>query len=202
MSIHRQNNCSEFDWEREIRRDERRISHYYRELMYCLDLPGEEEMIYEQLSGRCSDPVPAGGVADVLRNRRFFEHDDDNDEDVVPPRQCSEIVNQVDYLSSEWCIACAAQLNDRLLAPGGLGIACAYAKLLARIADFSDADPVSERSLRISLAKRALSDLNDLAGALREISRWQRSIHRISQWHIEQLAQLREQLTDALSALH
>ena len=58
MSIYRQNR-SEFDWEREIRRDERRISKYYRELMYCLDLPGEEEMIYDQLAAH-PGLVPAG----------------------------------------------------------------------------------------------------------------------------------------------
>ena len=84
MSINRQNR-SEFDWEREIRRDERRISKYYRELMYCLDLPGEEEIINEQLTGHCADPVPAGKYGDALNNRRFFDRDED-DEDDQPPR--------------------------------------------------------------------------------------------------------------------
>ena len=37
-------NWNEFQWENEIRRDERRISCYFRELPACLDLPGEEEM--------------------------------------------------------------------------------------------------------------------------------------------------------------
>lgn len=200
MSINRQNNRSEFDWEREIRRDERRISRYYRELMYCLDLPGEEEIIDEQLSGRCcSDPVPAGSGGDILRNRRFFDREDDEDDDNAAPRQYSPLVSRIDRLAAEWCAVCASVLDDRLFVPGGLGVACAYAKLLARVADFSDADPEKERTLRTSLVKRALADLNELAGALGEISNWQKSLREIAAWHINELSQLRESLTDTLS---
>ena len=199
MSINRQNSRNEFDWEREIRRDERRISRYYRELMYCLDLPGEEEIINEQLSGRCSDPVPAVNVGDVLRNRRFFDHDDDDDDDNAAPRQYSPLVTRIDRLATEWCASCASIMDERLFVPGGLGVACAYAKLLARVADFSDADPVREKSLRTSLIKRALTDLNELAGAFDEIGNWQDSLRDVAAWHINELAQLRESLTDALS---
>ena len=52
-----QDNWNEFQWEHEIRRDERRISCYYRELPACLDLPGEEEMIFSSLLSR-PDLVP------------------------------------------------------------------------------------------------------------------------------------------------
>jgi len=44
------NHWDEFRWERELRRDERRISGYFRQLANCLDLPDEEELIYGQLS--------------------------------------------------------------------------------------------------------------------------------------------------------
>lgn len=197
MSINRQNNRSEFDWEREIRRDENRISRYYRELIYCLDLPGEEEIINEQLSGRSSAPVPVGEFGDVLRNRRFF--DDDEEDENAPPRQYSPLVNRIDRLAAEWCALCASILDARLFVPGGMGVACAYAKLLARVADFTDADPVRESALRTSLIKRALSDLNELAGVLGEIAERQRSLCNVIAWHINELSQLRENLTDALA---
>lgn len=199
MSINRQSNRSEFDWEREIRRDERRISRYYRELMYCLDLPGEEEIISEQLSGHRPDPVPAGEIGDVLRNRRFFEHDEDDDDENAAPRQYSPLVTRIDRLAAEWCAVCVAVLDERLFVAGGMGVACAYAKLLARVADFSDADPVRESALRTSLIKRALSDLNELAGVLGEIAVRQSSLRDIAAWHINELSQLRESLTDALA---
>ena len=197
MSINRQNR-SEFDWEREIRRDERRISKYYRELMYCLDLPGEEEIINEQLTGHCADPVPAGKYGDALNNRRFFDRDDDDDED-PPPRPYSPLVTLVDRLAAEWCAASASMLDDRLFISGGISIACAYAKLLGRIADFADADPVREKTLRISLLKRAIADINDLAGAFQEIGGWQNSVREIAARQIEELSLLRERLTDMLA---
>jgi len=198
MSINRQNR-SEFDWEREIRRDERRISKYYRELMYCLDLPGEEEIINEQLTGHCADPVPAGKYGDALNNRRFFDRDDDDEEDPTPPRPYSPLVTLVDRLAAEWCAASASMLDDRLFISGGISIACAYAKLLGRIADFADADPVREKTLRISLLKRAVADINDLAGAFQEIGGWQNSVRDIAARQIEELSLLRERLTDLLA---
>ena len=198
MSINRQNR-SEFDWEREIRRDERRISNYSRDLMYCLDLPGEEEMINEQLSGHCADPVPVGNWGDVLKNRRFFDRDDEDEDEPPPPRQYSPLVTQVDRLAAEWCAAGAAILDERLFIPGGLAIACAYGKLLGRRSDFADADPVKEKTLKISLAKRALADINDLAGAFQEIVGWQESLRDVVTRQLDELALLREQLTDRLS---
>lgn len=197
MSINRQNR-SEFDWEREIRRDERRISKYYRELMYCLDLPGEEEIINEQLTGHHGDPVPAGKFDDVLNNRRFFDRDED-DEEEPPPRPYSPLVTLVDRLAAEWCAASASMLDERLFVSGGVAIACAYGKLLGRIADFTDADPVREKTLRISLLKRAIADINDLAGAFREIGSWQNSIRETVARQIDELSLLRERLTDLLS---
>lgn len=198
MSINRQNR-SEFDWEREIRRDERRISSYYRELMYCLDLPGEEEMINEQLSDHRADPVPVGNWGDVLKNRRFFDRDDDDEDEPPPPRQYSPLVTQVDRLAADWCAVSASILDERLFISGGLAIACAYAKLLGRISDFADADPVREKTLKISLAKRALADINDLAGAFQEIAGWQNSLGDIVSRQLHELSLLREQLTDQLA---
>jgi len=197
MSINRQNR-SEFDWEREIRRDERRISKYYRELMYCLDLPGEEEIINEQLSGHRGNPVPAGTPGDVLNNRRFFDHDDDEEED-QPPRPYSPLVTLADRLAAEWCAVSASMLDERLFISGGVSIACAYAKLLGRIADFADADPVHEKTLRISLLKRAIADINDLAGAFHEIGNWQDSIRDAAARQVDELSLLRERLTDLLA---
>lgn len=68
---------NEFQWEKEIRRDERRISCYFRELPGCLDLPGEEEMIFSTLLSS-PDLVPTGGNPDSLR---FWQRPDEDDEE-------------------------------------------------------------------------------------------------------------------------
>ena len=196
-NYHRQNR-DEFDWEQEIRRDEKRISRYYRELAYCLDLPGEDDMIYEQLSGRCSDPVLAAANDDPLRQHRFDRDDDDEDGD-PPPHHQSVLVARVDRLAAAWCVLSASALNREFFIPGGLAVACAYAKLLARVSDFADADPTTERALRLSLAKRALADVNELLGAMYELSSWQRQLKDELGHHISGLFFIREELAAAVT---
>ena len=200
MRNYRRKNRDEFDWEQEIRRDEMRISRYYRELAYCLDLPGEDEIIYEQLSGRCSDPVPATAGDDPLRQHLFDRDDEDGDEE-NPPHHQSVLVARIDRLAAAWCVLSAAALNKELFIPGGLAVACAYAKLLARVSDFSDADPVTERALRLSLAKRALADVNELLGAMYELSSWQKQLKAELAHHISGLFFIREELTATVNRI-
>lgn len=196
-NYHRQNR-DEFDWEQEIRRDEKRISRYYRELAYCLDLPGEDDIIYEQLSGRCSDPVPAAANDDRLR-QHLFDRDEDDDYEEPPPHHQSVLVARIDRLAASWCVLSASALNKAYFIPGGLAVACAYAKLLARVSDFVDADPAAERALRLSLAKRALADVNELLGAMYELSSWQKQLTDELRHHISGLFFIREELTAAVA---
>ena len=120
-------NWNEFQWEQEIRRDERRISCYYRELPECLDLPGEEEMIFNSLLSR-PDLVPTGGAPDSLRSWRPGEEDDDDDEPLFDDnsrRPGSELIIQLDHLAVEWNTLAVSRLRAGLELPG-LGICCAF----------------------------------------------------------------------------
>lgn len=201
-------NRSEFEWEREIRRDERRISRYYYELASCLDLPGEEEIIYNELAGH-SDLVPAAGGKgeNFLENprRRFFDRDDDDDDDEAPRdpaerRPGAETTDEIDYLASEWSILAANRLRADLRLPG-LGISCAYGKLLARAIDFSDADPRREYTLKLCLGKRVLNDINQLLGMLEAFGAEQPSLAADLDAQRRQLIQLREKCVDLLIRL-
>ena len=189
---------NEFRWEHEIRRDERRISCYYRELPGCLDLPGEEDMIFNSLLSR-PDLVPTGASPDSLRTWRppEDEEDDEESEGQRPPRPADEVVEQLDRLASEWNALAASRLRSNLELPG-LGISCAYGKLLARAADFVDTDENRERALKISLGKRALADLNELTGELYRIISEQRSLRVPIGLQIELLGHIRERLIDQL----
>ncbi len=192
---------NEFQWEREIRRDERRIACYFRELPACLDLPGEEELISDQLAEN-SSPVPSGAPV-VFRSRRLFEReerDEDLPADEVTRRPGSELVSAVDYLASEWNILMISHLRADLMMYG-LGLACAYAKLLSRAADFADADPETALPLKLSLGKRVLADLNETAGRLDEIADLQHSLRRELTKPRAQLSEIRERTIDLLSAL-
>ncbi len=198
--LHRpEHHWNEFRWEREIRRDERRISCYYRELPACLDLPGEEEMIFNSLYSQ-PDLVPASGGADTLRQWPPPFDDDEEEEFIEDARRPgSEIVTSIDRLAAEWNIVIASILRADLLLPG-LGVACAYAKLLARAVDFVETDPETP-GLKITLAKRAAADLNELVGALTRIGEAQPSLRPSTKLYTELLAHLREQVLDQLAQL-
>lgn len=189
-------NWNEFQWENEIRRDERRISCYFRELPACLDLPGEEEMIFDSLASR-PDLVPTGSSPEALRGW-FHQNDEDEDFDESDDtrRPGSDIVDRIDHLAAEWNVAAACRLRSNLDLPG-LGVCCAYAKLLARTADFLDTAD-QERGLKLSLGKRALADLNELVGMLARIGSEQHSLRPWLLVQQELLGHIRERLVDQL----
>jgi len=191
---------NEFQWEREIRRDERRISCYFRELACCLDLPGEEEMIYGNLPG-CGGLVPSGNVTG-WRMWDALEPDDDFDEDSPDNRRRAgdELLNQFDKLCCEWNVIYAAALRENLREEG-LAVCCSFGKLQRRLADFTDTDAAEIRSLKLCLGKRVLGDLNELTGMLRAIAELQRSLRPSLILLNELLQQIRERIVDMLSLL-
>ena len=74
-------NWDEYKWEEEIRRDELRINRYFFELVPYMDLPGEEEMVIDQLASQ-SDLVPVGAAnSSALANWCYFANEDESEED-------------------------------------------------------------------------------------------------------------------------
>ena len=204
MAEYRRNeeNWNEYQWEREIRRDERRISCYFRELPGCLDLPGEEDMIFSNLLSH-PDLVPTGGDPDTLRFWQKPDEDDEDDEEPGDPQRRhpgAEVIDEIDRLATEWNVCCASLLRSNLDLHG-LGIVCAFGKLLARVADFVDTDEVTARGLKISLGKRAIADLNELVGGLQRICELQRSLVSHVTLAIELLGHVRERLVDLVEQL-
>jgi hypothetical protein len=182
---------NEFQWEEEIRRDERRICGYFHELPSCLDLPGEEEMIYEKLFSQV-DLMPVNGKTGALRNWDDGE-DEEEWEDNGPPHK---LLIQLDCLALEWNVIIVNSLPEELSSVG-LGIACQYGKLIVRTANFLE-DAQMEKALRISLGKRCLTDLNDLAGSLAVMSQTMKELHLELRAQQEMLGHIREQLLNEL----
>jgi hypothetical protein len=81
-----------------------------------------------------------------------------------------------------------------------LASAWAYGKLLVRAANFLE-EVQMEMALRISLGKRSLTDLNDLAGRLTDIARKQDDLYLEVRAQIEMLGHIREQLLSELESL-
>ena len=190
------NHWDEFRWERELRRDERRISGYFRQLANCLDLPDEEELIYGQLSANC-EMVPSAN--DALKNW-FFEHDCDDEFDDHERQKrtpSTNVIDDLDALNTYWNLLYASRLRSDCHW-FGLGINCAFAKLLACAADFTEPEQECSRELLICLGKRALAGLNDLAGAFRVLAPHQKSLAPEIDYFLSHLSAIREQLLCSL----
>jgi hypothetical protein len=199
-------NWDEFKWEEEIRRDELRINRYFFELIPCMDLPGEEEMVIDQLASQ-SELVPIG-VANfsAIGNWCYFasdeasEEEDEEEQRNISIRRQGDIINQLDNLATCWNMVAIRKLPKDLFS-FGMGISCAYGKLLARTADFMDADSKLDRALKLTLGKRVLADINTLLTAMSSLMGKVEELYDILNTQKEELIQAREIIIDALSLL-
>ena len=197
-----QHNWNEFRWENEIRRDERRINCYFAELASCIDLPGEEEII-AGLIAENTDLVPtvSEGNPGPLRGWSYLvPHDEEEeDEDYSARRPEQAVINLLDSMACQWNMAWVCEPVPETI-PAGLGISCAFGKLLARMADFADADGNADKGLKITLGKRTIADLNELADALKFIAANHPALRELALKHLENLAQILDRVISLLSA--
>lgn len=198
-------NWDEKAWSREIRKDELRISGYFRALPGCLDLPGEDDMIFKRLMSQ-PELVPTGVVDPyhTLKNEmEVWEDDAENDgaENNDPRRVYSlEAARRVKNLAVEWNLLAAVHLLPDY-AETALRITCAFGKLLSRIYNFEDtAVDADTLNLRISLLKYMLLDLNSLVEQLDRLSAHPSCGETVSRF-INSLAFVRENILDRLRDL-
>ena len=189
---------NEFQWEQELRRHENRIAKFFRNLVYCIDLPAEEAYGDFQLGA----PVPAAPGKENPALQEWIRDHDDEDDDDQPERRptCFAPVDAIDQLGVTWNIITATKLDPRLLACG-MGINCAFAKLLARVADFTEPPKDSTTALRRTLGKRSLTDLKELSLMLESIATEQTSLMPEISGIESRLLIVREQLVDGLREL-
>ena len=190
-------NWDEFRWEQEIRRDERRINCYFRTLPGCLDLPGEEEMVNNTIAAQ-ADLMPESQGA--LAPWSYLVQEFGEEEREIPAaegrRPGEYIIDSLDKLATQWNLRCAIKPEIRFAA---LTLSCAYAKLLARCADFFDV-PSENKALKRCLGKRTLRDLlevNHFLGMLAQSAPQEKEFVEFQQ---KRLIALREQLADHLAA--
>lgn len=155
----------EYTWSKEIRKDELRIAGYFHALKTCLDLPGEEEMIFKRLMSQ-PDLVPTG-VSDPLRTlklemEQWEEEPEENSSLENRRRNSFEPARRVEKLVVEWNLLAAAHVNfeqnQKVLA-----VTCGFGKFLSRVYNFADTEEApGTLALRNSLLKHALADLNEL----------------------------------------
>jgi hypothetical protein len=189
------NDWNEFQWENEIRQDEKRISRYFQELPDCIDLPGEEDYIMKKLMGM-PDLVPT--KADSF----LFDFDDD-DEGLSSAewrsRRGADLYEQAVMISLRWNSVLASQL-DAAMFRRGLSVTCLFGKLISRTVDMVNTED-NMPGLKISLLKRILHDINALVGLLRSITVSRRNAIANIDIICEQLQSCREKTIDYLQEM-
>jgi hypothetical protein len=194
-----QQDWNEFQWEREIRKDEKRINQYFKVLPNCLDLPGEEDTILKKLMAQ-PDLVPTNADWNGLGMPDLFFDEDDEQFNMaeLSRKKGSDLFIEVQKLAIEWNIVLASDLRDALLLEG-MKITCQFGKLLSRSADIVEIEDNQMPALKISLGKRMLTDLNDLVGMLRNIKKQQTKMAIKIDSFIGHIQYIREKTIDTLT---
>lgn len=193
----------EFQWENEIRRHENNVADFFHDLVYCLDLPiGEMPAELPETAETPSDPVTASRNAALRQwmSDHEAEENDEQEQDYEPRHPvCFSCVDALDDLSAKWNQFCVQNYHNENFLPA-LGISCAFAKLLARTADFTEPGKFNTPALLTSLGKRAIADLEDLVAGLTNFQSefFPESYAGVS-YFISRLALIRDQLVEKLA---
>lgn len=166
----------EFDWEKELRKDDERIHAYFRELPSYIDLPNEDELIYKRIKRR-EDLVPYGGVWPP----QFWEQEDPSEEDIDPMAQMREKALQ-SPTGSTALILCNKQAKilamfsvvDPELSKREevMRLQCMVGKLTVMLINILNLMPSELPALRIALCKRCVAVLNDIYGELQRLRKF------------------------------
>ena len=190
---------NEFQWEKEIRQDEKRIRHYFRILPSCMDLPDEEDSIISKLMAN-PDLVPS--KADFNNTEHsldvFFEGDEEHlDISDLKERRYSDIYLKLHKLSLDWNIILVRDLRQSLR-KSGLTTTCILNRLIARSIDIIELEETHLSQLKISLLKRILSGINDLLGQINSFARQQNTLKEKLDIFSQQVHNIREKIINIL----
>jgi len=196
-------NWDEFDWERELRKDDERINGYLNELSKFIDVPGEEDIILKSLQNH-SKPIPQN-INLTTDNEFVSENGEDPDMVTFTPEEWRKKDNAIIYtivekMASQWSIFMASRLVPKNMTQG-MRIVCYFGKLLARISDILNIGVTLPTPLRIALCKRVTTTVNELLAELAKISELQNDMDKEIGSHLRRLQIVREKVIDILEKL-
>ena len=151
----------EFEWEKEIRKDDDRVHDYLAELPRYIDLPDEDKVISKRIRRRGStwdddfDAPPDDDYDD--------DYDDVPEEDFVRHRDGSDVYTAASKMAIDLTEYFAAE-QDPAVAKAMMRALTLLGKLMARSLDVLRLEDGELVTFRIALTKRFLADLNELIG--------------------------------------
>ncbi len=162
---------SEFDWERELRKDDERVHTYLQELPKFIDLPQEDALIYRKIQRR-EELIPHGGVWNFEQN---------SEEDDPEAREEENAFRSTWFLreGADVYIGCGKLARSVsslfVIEPGIAGSEAAMCllvtvgKTMAEMMDVLRLEPDELPNLRIALYKRISADFNTILGYQNEL---------------------------------
>lgn len=202
---------SEFDWEREIRKDDARISAYISELPKYIDLPGEDSILMRSIKRRLGSekddedwgPVPYDENEENQEAYPFPNTENWKNEPGGP------VYHNCSVLARDFAVGASAgdheASRERIMR-----ILTLYGQLMARAADLIDmslevreAEAEGEScdvppNLRIAVVKRLLAYQNELTKELRLLSDADPSLKPHTEAHLEASGMMHDYLVDLL----
>ena len=166
---------NEFDWEKELRKDDERIHTYFRELPSYIDLPNEDELIYKRIKRR-EDLVPHGGVWPL----QFWEMENPSEEDLDPMAQMRDKALQTSASGSTALVISYKQAKILAMFPvidpelakhqEVMRLQCLVGKLIVALINILNLSSAGELpALRIAMCKRCMATLNEIYGELKKL---------------------------------
>ena len=151
----------EFEWEKEIRKDDDRVHDYLAELPRYIDLPDEDKVISKRIRRRGST-----WDDDFAADDDGYDDDYDDDipeEDFTRHRDGSDVYTAASKMAIDLTEYFAAE-KDPAVAKAMMRALTLLGKLMARSLDILRLEDGELVTFRIALTKRFLADLNDLIG--------------------------------------
>ncbi len=151
----------EFEWEKEIRKDDDRVHDYLAELPRYIDLPDEDKVISKRIRRRGTswdddfDAPPSDDYDD--------DYDDVPEEDFVRHRDGSDVYTAASKMAID-LTEYFAEEKDQAAARAMMRALTLLGKLMARSLDILRLEDGELVTFRIALTKRFLADLNELIG--------------------------------------
>ena len=150
----------EFDWEKEIRKDDDRVHDYLVELPRYIDLPDEDKVISKRIRRR-------GSTWEDFASDDDYDYDDEEDdvpeEDFVRHRDGSDVYSEASKMAID-LTDCFAVERDPVVAKAMMRALTLLGKLMARSLDILHLEDGDLIAFRIALTKRFLADINELIG--------------------------------------
>ena len=190
---------NEFDWERELRKDDARVAAYMDELPRYIDLPAEDAVIMKHIQEK-PGLVPADGDYSGTFLDNMFEPEDEGEAEVTEDWQKKDGADffiAASRLVRLWAQNLAQESSRDILRPG-MRILCLYGKIMARSGDLIDMDDGDYIPLRIALVKRLLADVNSLMGEFAALPDLVPDTRESADFHYESLMTFRDKLLNQL----